>query len=326
MNNGSETTATLKAEIAYLRQRVQELEQERAVSPQRTTAVQPGLQVADFDGWHRAALLQAVLDVFPDPIFVKDLQHRWIACNKGFCQLIGHPYEMIIGRSDPDLWPPEQAHVFWDADDKVFAGHQPIFNEELATGTDGVERTIWTRKFPMHDKHGKVIGLCGIITDISDIKQRQQRIERLETELAGRFQTERMTMQQELIDAQQEALRELSTPLIPLTNEIILLPLIGTIDSQRAQQVMEALLEGVAAYQAEVAILDITGVKVVDIQIAEIFIRVARAVKLLGAEIMITGIQPLMAQTLVQFGADLSGIVTYATLQAGIAAVLKQHI
>ncbi|NJL33505.1 MAG: STAS domain-containing protein [Chloroflexaceae bacterium] len=85
---------------------------------------------------------------------------------------------------------------------------------------------------------------------------------------------------------------------------------------------LETLLEGVTMHQAETVILDITGVSEVDTTVANALIQTARAVKLLGAQIILTGIQPRMAQTLIHLGVDLSNIVTYSTLQAGIAATL----
>jgi anti-anti-sigma factor len=101
------------------------------------------------------------------------------------------------------------------------------------------------------------------------------------------------------------------------------MPLIGTIDSRRAQQVMETLLEGIAQHQADLVILDITGVSVVDTQVAQAFIQAAQAVRLLGAQVMLTGIQPQIAQTLVHLGVDLSNILTRGSLQAGIATALE---
>ncbi|NJP06546.1 MAG: PAS domain S-box protein [Chloroflexaceae bacterium] len=98
-----------------------------------------------------------------------------------------------------------------------------------------------------------------------------------------RQEAERSALQQQVIDAQQAALRELSTPLIPLSHDIVIMPLIGTIDSTRAQLVLETLLEGVARQQAALAILDITGVLMVDTQVAQALISAAQAVKLLGA-------------------------------------------
>jgi rsbT co-antagonist protein RsbR len=136
------------------------------------------------------------------------------------------------------------------------------------------------------------------------------------------YEAEREQMQAQLIQAQQDTLRELSTPLIPIADHVVIMPLIGAIDTSRAHQILESLLEGVAAHQAEVAILDITGVQVVDTQVAQALIRAAQAVKLLGAQIMLTGIQPQIAQTLVHLGIDLQGITTHSTLQSGITAAL----
>jgi len=133
----------------------------------------------------------------------------------------------------------------------------------------------------------------------------------------------RREMEEQVLAAQREALRELSTPLIPITDDVVIMPLIGTIDSGRAQLVMETLLNGVAQQQARLVILDITGVPVVDSQVAQALIRAAQAVKLLGARVMLTGIQPQIAQTLVHLGVDLSGIQTQSSLQAGITAALQ---
>lgn len=134
---------------------------------------------------------------------------------------------------------------------------------------------------------------------------------------------ERSRLQEQVIQAQRAAIRELGTPLIPLAEQIVAMPLVGTIDTSRAQQIMETLLEGCSKHQAEVVILDITGVKVVDSQVADALVRTARAASLLGSEVVITGISPEIAQTLVQIGIDLGTIVTRATLQSGIQYALQ---
>lgn len=160
------------------------------------------------------------------------------------------------------------------------------------------------------DAEGQVKQYMGAIQDIT--VERQDALER-------------MALQQQVIEAQRLALRELSTPLIPFSEDVVIMPLIGTIDSQRAQQVMETLLEGVAQYHAVFVILDITGVQVVDTHVANVLLRAAQAIKLLGAQTILTGIQPAMAQTLVSLGVDLSGLLTRNTLQSGIAFVLSQR-
>src|SRR3954453_11536225 len=172
--------------------------------------------------WRSFELLQRVIDAFPDPIFAKDLQHRWIACNQTFCTLLGQPYEAVIGRSDPDFWQPEQAEVFWRMDDEVIASGTLSENEELLTSADGILRTIWTRKYPLRNIQGNLIGLCGIITDISEIRRRQDEVAALEAEI---------TSQLEIIQAQGAMLDELSVPVIQVWEDILLLPLVGALES-----------------------------------------------------------------------------------------------
>jgi rsbT co-antagonist protein RsbR len=134
-----------------------------------------------------------------------------------------------------------------------------------------------------------------------------------------RMLDERETLRDEALRAQQAALRELSTPLIPITEGLVVMPLVGAIDTARAQQIMETLLEGIAAQQAETAILDITGVRVVDTQVADALLRAAQAAMLLGARVILTGISGEVAQALVHLGADMRGIQTLSNLQSGIA-------
>jgi rsbT co-antagonist protein RsbR len=129
----------------------------------------------------------------------------------------------------------------------------------------------------------------------------------------------------EIIKSQKAILRELSTPLIPISDDVMVMPLIGAIDSARAQQIIEALLEGIAANTTRFVILDITGVPLVDTQVANALVQGARAVRLLGAQVVLTGIRPEVAQTLVGLGVDLRNITTLSTLQSGIAYALKQR-
>jgi anti-anti-sigma regulatory factor len=133
-----------------------------------------------------------------------------------------------------------------------------------------------------------------------------------------------MRLQEEIIRSQDAALRELSTPLIPIADEVVVMPLIGSMDTRRVQQVLETLLSGVAELRARVAIIDITGVPVVDTQVANALVRAAQSVKLLGAQVILTGIRPEVAQTLVGLGADLQTIITRGTLQSGISFALRE--
>jgi rsbT co-antagonist protein RsbR len=116
----------------------------------------------------------------------------------------------------------------------------------------------------------------------------------------------------------QAAIRELSTPVIRVHKSVLLLPLVGTVDSHRAQQIMEILLTRVVDEQARVVIVDIAGVPVVDTKIADHLIKTTEAVRLLGSETIVTGISAQVARTMVQLGVDISSIHTRARLEDGI--------
>jgi rsbT co-antagonist protein RsbR len=118
----------------------------------------------------------------------------------------------------------------------------------------------------------------------------------------------------EVVARQRQELMEISTPVIRLWEGIVAVPLIGTLDSVRSQIVMESLLSGIVDEQAAVAILDITGVPMVDTLVAQHLMKTAMAVQLMGAECVISGIRPQIAQTIVHLGIDLREITTRATL------------
>lgn len=120
------------------------------------------------------------------------------------------------------------------------------------------------------------------------------------------------------IVAQRQAIQELSTPVIEVWDEILILPLIGTIDTSRARQIIENLLNSIVRTQAQAAIIDITGVPVVDTKVANHLIKTVEAAKMLGADVILTGVSPHNAQTLVNLGVELGNIATKSSLQAGL--------
>lgn len=124
--------------------------------------------------------------------------------------------------------------------------------------------------------------------------------------------------------AQEATLRALSTPLLPIARGVVVMPLVGAINEKRAEQVLEILLQGIVAHRASMVILDVTGVLVVDAQVAGALVMAARAVRLLGAQVVLTGIQPTTARTLVELGADLGGILVRSTLESGISYALAR--
>ena len=129
---------------------------------------------------------------------------------------------------------------------------------------------------------------------------------------------------EELIARQQQDMLELSTPVVKLWDGVLALPMIGTLDSSRTQVVMESLLQRIVETGAEVAILDITGVPTVDTLTAQHLIKTVTAARLMGAECIISGIRPQIAQTIVHLGVDLGDIVTKATLADAFKLALSR--
>ncbi len=295
------STSGTNAELRELRARVHQLEQ--TVQEMRTR------HLADLKALRQSQhLLNAVLENSSSVIYVKDAQSRYILINRRAEQLFKRSRAEILGRSDTDLFAPELAAAAIARDRAIISRCEPEdFEEQLADG-DGATREFLTTKFPLTDASGAVTGVCGISTEITERR---------------RADKERAALQQQVIEVQRAALRELSTPLIPLFAGVLAMPLIGTIDAGRAEQILHTLLDGVSAQQTRVAILDITGVRVVDAQVASALLNAARAVRLLGAEVILTGIRAEVAQTLVHIGADLSDLTTRSTLQSGIAYALK---
>jgi rsbT co-antagonist protein RsbR len=129
---------------------------------------------------------------------------------------------------------------------------------------------------------------------------------------------------EEVIRRQQQELLELSTPVVELWEGILALPLIGTLDSARTQVVMESLLQAVVRTGAELAIIDITGVPTVDTLVAQHLLKTVAAARLMGADCIISGIRPQIAQTIVHLGVDLSAVTTKATLADAFTLALRR--
>jgi PAS domain S-box-containing protein len=141
-----------------------------------------------------AGLVESLLDGLPSPVFVKDEQHRWVLLNAAMCALMGHPRDALIGKSDFDFFPPEEARVFWEKDDAVFAEGGVNENEELFTDASGRTHVIVTRKTLHVDALGRRF-LLGVITDITELREAldQLRASRDELEERVRARTEELS-------------------------------------------------------------------------------------------------------------------------------------
>ncbi|HET9331886.1 MAG TPA: STAS domain-containing protein [Steroidobacteraceae bacterium] len=129
---------------------------------------------------------------------------------------------------------------------------------------------------------------------------------------------------EEIINRQQAEMLELSTPVVKLWDGILALPLIGTLDSARTQVVMESLLQKIVETESQVAIIDITGVPTVDTLVAQHLLKAVTALRLMGADCIVSGVRPQIAQTIVHLGVDLQGVTTKANLADALSLALKR--
>jgi len=159
-----------------------------------------------------------------------------------------------------------------------------------------------------------------------DARVSQQTVDS-QDELLGRFAlslNDTFDDIQQTIERQRYAIETLSTPILQIWNDVLALPVIGIVDSKRSAELMEKLLASIVQKQARFVILDITGVDVVDTRTADHFIKLINSAQLLGAECFVTGIQPAVAQTLVEIGVDLGAITTLRTLQDGLRECMRR--
>ena len=126
-----------------------------------------------------------------------------------------------------------------------------------------------------------------------------------------------------IIRQQQEAIRELSTPVLAVRERLLILPIIGILDPQRARQLTEQLLRGIRVNRAKVVVMDLTGVPAVDAAVANHLVQTVEAARLVGADVIVTGLAPELAQTLVTIGVDLGKMATVGDLQGGIEEAEK---
>jgi rsbT co-antagonist protein RsbR len=213
----------------------------------------------------------------------------------------------MVGMLVEQFFTPRTAKQFESQLPQILAG-QSWQGESEGMRQDGGTFNLQVFAFAIFDEQGEPLSVAVISYDITEQKQLEDEQERLN---------------REIISAHERLIRDLSAPLIPITKDILVLPLIGSIDSVRAQQVMESMLQGVESYDAEVVIMDITGVPVLDTSVANHLIQMTNAAALLGAKTVLVGIMPSVAQTLVELGVDLSSITTRNNLQGGVEYALR---
>ncbi|MBT2639326.1 RsbT co-antagonist protein RsbRA [Bacillus sp. ISL-39] len=209
-----------------------------------------------------------------------------------------------------------------------FKGTSEEYNERLTDFAEKVVRLGWPLTFVTRGLHTFNLIVFegmqkeGVVTSENQMDMVYE-FDRWSTPMNNEIVSVYSSTWERTVSLQKIALQELSAPLIPVFEGITVMPLVGTIDTERAKQIMENLLKGAVKHRSEVVLIDITGVPVVDTMVAHHIIQAADAVRLIGAKCMLVGIRPEIAQTIVNLGIDLNQFTTKNNLKKGIEAALE---
>lgn len=256
--------------------------------------------------------------------------YQWILSSSGEAKFtaVSRGCEAIYGRTPEEMLAdirysmsvvhPEDMQDFQDAVARSAQHLVPFFWEGRVQLPDRI-RWLRAHSFPTRLADGGT-RWEGVILNITS--ERESEMARQAGEIERERLLARLQEQNQLLRQQAEVLQELATPIIPLATGVIALPLIGDIDPARSQQVLEALLAGATRQRAHLAIVDITGVHSLDRFGAEALVRASQALRLLGTTMLLTGMRPAIAQTLVTLDVELSGLRLLGSFQEGVAFAL----
>ncbi|WP_437593630.1 PAS domain-containing protein [Sorangium sp. So ce1000] len=311
----------LNEQVAALRRRVAELEQELAEAQRRPGAALREERPAGQEQGPLASFFSAdasghaaLLDAIPAMVFFKDRDHRYLAVNKAYAAHYRLSIDRIVGKRDEEIFVEEVARSYHDNDEILMSEGIPRLNVELRwkleDGSDG-----WTleNNVPFRDASGRVIGMVGVVVDMTARKRMEEALRSTEADL--------LSIQSRLL----ETITALSTPVMPIDHGVIVMPLIGHLDTMRGTQLMAALLQGVERHDAEFVIVDLTGVPMIDSAVALHLLRAVQAVRLLGAQCVLVGMSASTAASLAAIGETLEELVLLRDLRAGVRYAMARR-
>ena len=269
-----------------------------------------------FADWpERDQIESSLFELSPRGVVLTRPNGTILACNAAMAGILGYTPDELIGLHFNQFTHPEDATVGVEGIRAVLEGRtEYMLIEKRYLHKNGT--AVWARVHgtASRDKDGRVILFTSAIDDLTQERQRD-----MERRAAAEQQAQ---MQAQIIATQRETLRQLSTPIIPIRDGVVAIPLIGGIDSERAHQLLETVLWGVAQHRSQLLIVDISGVPNIDDDVAGLLLRMTRAVRLLGAEVILSGIRAEVAQRFVSLGIDLGGLKTIGSFQSAIALAL----
>jgi PAS domain S-box-containing protein len=256
----------------------------------------------DPDSRNSDMLQMLVQNVQDYAITLLDKEGRVLTWSPAAQKLKGWLADEIIGQSFSRFYPAEDVKAGKPQHELEVAAKEGRFEDENWRVRKSSER-FWASVVitALRDKDGSLRGFGKLTRDLTDRKQAEEKIKK----------------------QAQEILEMATVPVVQVWDGVVLVPLIGTLDSSRTQQLMERLLQRVAESGAPVAVIDITGVPTIDTQTAQHLLETVSAVRLLGADVVLTGVRPTIAQTLVHLGVDLSSVTTCSSLSAGLGKALE---
>jgi rsbT co-antagonist protein RsbR len=246
-----------------------------------------------------------LLESIPDPVYTVNAKKIITYFNKAAEQLTGLEQNEAVGKKCHDV----MQFNLCDKSCTIDAArheHKTVKQDMVLTKSDRQALDICATASYFSATEGKDAGGIVILRDVSEERSRERELQ----------------VQMETITRQNKAIEELSTPIIPIMDHILVLPLIGTVDAQRAREIMRALLAAIRKHRAKVVILDITGVAMIDSMVANHLDRTIAAARLKGARTVVTGISESVAETIVDLGIDWSSIETLSDLQTGLFGAL----
>ena len=233
-------------------------------------------------------------------IVMLDIGGHVVSWNAGAERFKGYRAAEIIGKHFSCFYPAESVQQGLPEQELKAAAKDGRFEDEgWRVRKDGEK--FWANVIisALRDKDNTLLGFSKVTRDLTERNQAEEQIKQ-----------------------QSREIMELSTPVMQVWQGVVVAPLIGSLDSNRTQQFMERLLNRIVETNSPVALVDITGVPTIDTQTAQHLIETISAVRLLGAQVVLTGVRPAIAQTLVHLGIDLSDIITRASLSAGLQVAL----
>lgn len=240
-----------------------------------------------------------ILDQIPTTVMAVDKELKIIYMNDAGKKAVGKKWKDILGKKCCDIWNSlhcgtSECHMH----KAIESGEAYSARNEITI--DNIKTPVAYHVVPLKDENGNVIGGLEFIVDITESVQYEKRLKE-----------------------QSQTIREMSTPTIELWDGVLVLPVVGVVDSMRAQHMMDSMLNKIAETYSKVIIMDIQGVAAVDTAVANHLIKITRATKLMGCECILSGITPAVAQTIIQLGINMDNIKTKSTLSDALAEAFK---